>query len=424
MPFRILILLVFEVCAAIGSAVFPYWGFLLLMLLTYTRLMDDRPNAQVLHIPLVITAAVIVGTVVRLASVSGRLRLVWKECWLFLVLLLWMIVATAATSFTPESVLQIDETFSVSIVTALMILWLRSDNYFLGFAATFLLSGLYYVKAAFLGGNVLREHIGEEQFDRLSFRNVSNFGNPNFLAILMTLVIFVALALLYTKRAWFIRLLLLGCVAAYLYVFLRCQSRGGTLAFGVALILFWILQPKKILAAAITVLVLVIGLLVLTPDSFINRLSTVSSYEDDASATNRLELWGIATDLIKRNPVFGVGPNNFLRYAYNSQHNAYLQTASELGIPGLLLYLAILGSGFRSGLLARKFSKRCNNTLLLNLTNGSIAGLTAIVVQGFFTGFAFREFVYIHITLLYGLRLASEEQATTSRTESLAPVPR
>lgn len=84
----------------------------------------------------------------------------------------------------------------------------------------------------------------------------------------------------------------------------------------------------------------------------ITRVATVVDYEDDSSATGRLESWKAGLAMVADHPLFGVGPENFGRFAhqYNPQakegriaHNEFIQTAAESGVlAGLALVAVVL----------------------------------------------------------------------------------
>jgi len=132
----------------------------------------------------------------------------------------------------------------------------------------------------------------------------------------------------------------------------------------------------------------------------LDRLSTVARYEEDASATDRLALWDIALGLVAENPVLGVGPDNFTLYAPNTPHNAYLQIASEVGLPALFLYISILGSGLLSAWRARGLCRDFpDKSYLYAISQGFFCCQMAVVIQGFTTGLAHREVVYVFVTM-------------------------
>lgn len=66
----------------------------------------------------------------------------------------------------------------------------------------------------------------------------------------------------------------------------------------------------------------------------------------------RIQLWNVGIETMGKHPVFGIGLNRIRQlpsvgYERSHVHNHLLHTAAELGIPGLIAYLAILiGAGF------------------------------------------------------------------------------
>ena len=141
--------------------------------------------------------------------------------------------------------------------------------------------------------------------------------------------------------------------------------------------------------------------------------------QEDTSATGRLELWDTARHLIEKHPFLGVGPDNFILYAPNSPHNAYLQVGSELGIPAMLIYAGILVAGLRAAWRARRISLQDEHgsAFLYALSQGILCCQLAIVIQGFTTGLAHREFVYVFVTLGFLVESLAEQNA-----ESFEPV--
>ncbi len=101
--------------------------------------------------------------------------------------------------------------------------------------------------------------------------------------------------------------------------------------------------------------VVVIAVYAASPESFRQRIR--SGWDrNDPNTRNRIELLGTSARLIRDNPVFGVGPKNVqveaLRYRgshefpdwlYQHMHNNFLQIAAERGLPGLALWLWLMG---------------------------------------------------------------------------------
>lgn len=89
------------------------------------------------------------------------------------------------------------------------------------------------------------------------------------------------------------------------------------------------------------------------PQAIIDRLtfSTYNSQDANQFASNRLDQWPVALDLISRHPFQGNGPHAFETYnaAYIGVdeiqlHNVFLNISVEYGLFGLFLYLIVIFS--------------------------------------------------------------------------------
>ena len=157
---------------------------------------------------------------------------------------------------------------------------------------------------------------------------------------------------------------------------------------------------------------------VLAPDSYWSRLSTVANYQEDASANDRLYLWNIALSLIPAHPVFGIGPDNFPLYAPNTPHNAYLQVGCEIGLPALMVYVAILLTGLYAAARARKLTspRKSERPPFFIGVPWSLLLCIGGAVQGFTTGLAHREVVYVFVTLAVCVLSMAEEEPNASES--------
>lgn len=62
----------------------------------------------------------------------------------------------------------------------------------------------------------------------------------------------------------------------------------------------------------------------------------------EQSANQRVEAWYEGFQMLKSNPVFGVGYYNFTDHHYLTAHNSFVLAFAELGLPGFFVWMALL----------------------------------------------------------------------------------
>lgn len=132
------------------------------------------------------------------------------------------------------------------------------------------------------------------------------------------------------------------------------QSRGATLALSVSMLYYLLLISKRKLLGLIAVLFVALGVWMLAPAGYFERMETISNYEEDTSATGRLAAWGHAVDMAVDHPLLGVGAGSF-NSAYGrlyrsegdpnrwiSTHSVYFKVLAEYGFTGIVIFLYFL----------------------------------------------------------------------------------
>jgi len=144
-------------------------------------------------------------------------------------------------------------------------------------------------------------------------------------------------------------------------------------------------------------------------------MTTIGSDSDYnmTEESGRINIWRRGVGYMIDSPTFGVGPNNFqvaegtlspfasraqmgLGVRWNAAHNSYVQAGAELGVPGLLLFLAVIASTLTA---LRRSGSRCGGGLSSALT----ASLLGFVVGAFFLSLAYSEMLYTLVALAIGL---------------------
>ncbi len=135
------------------------------------------------------------------------------------------------------------------------------------------------------------------------------------------------------------------------------QSRGALLAISaMGLYLWWNSRNKVRIALAL--FVVSVSLLMFMPESWITRMATIETYQQDASAMGRINAWWTAWNSAFHYP-FGVGfngarPELFALYApyptisARAAHSIYFEVLGNHGFVGLFLFLGLFGATWRA----------------------------------------------------------------------------
>jgi putative inorganic carbon (HCO3(-)) transporter len=223
--------------------------------------------------------------------------------------------------------------------------------------------------------------------------------NPNILAgaIVVLLPLVVALAVGAPDAAAPLRLnrwlrgalwMLAGVIVA---VVVLAASRGALLAVGAGLLVVTVWRWPRLLWAAPLVLLALVGMLVwVGPATLLAHLGSGGAV---GGLDERLEIWSRALYALQDFAFTGVGLGHFNRvipllYPYfliapsvdiPHAHNLVLQVGIDLGIPGLIAWLAMLLTVFV--LLSSVFYRRPQD-VTATLAAGTLGGLAAMLVHG------------------------------------------
>jgi O-antigen ligase len=191
------------------------------------------------------------------------------------------------------------------------------------------------------------------------FRFAAGGVDPNDLAMNMVLAIPMAwyLGLIYRRPLlrWACRAYLpIGLVALGL-----TGSRGGMIATVVALSIVPLtltrLSPAKLVAGIL--LVIISGWLVVsfTPDTLVERLATTGTEVEGGRFGGRFKLWRAGLIVFVQRPFLGWGTSSFkpaitpmMGPMAQVAHNSFISVLVEQGLIGLLLYLSMFVTVFRS----------------------------------------------------------------------------
>jgi O-antigen ligase len=299
----------------------------------------------------VILAKGLAARAYSLATLGGPLRLV--------LIFVCLVLLTAAVSFSIRSVIRSIQ-FLVLAMTILLIsgearrnpeffpamwIWFRRI-----FVATIVLS---MVISAVIP--IWEPHIDVDGFARYRWFAVHPIpvSGMTGVAILMLMGTKLGLPDRTVGRVW--RLLAILAVPALAVALVATRTRGGLLAFVAGSLVLLALAPrgpaKRIGTMALGVIILGLTMALATPagqDVAERVLTRGQTTEQITSLSQRTELMAIAGDLFVEKPLFGhgyimAGPifTTYFPWAGDG-HNVLVEIAVDMGIAGLVAFLALL----------------------------------------------------------------------------------
>lgn len=152
------------------------------------------------------------------------------------------------------------------------------------------------------------------------------------------------------------RLMAVGCAI----VVVGTRSRSGLLGLITAALLLAAFSKHRLLLGVGMTVSLVL-LLLFGPQGALQRYKTIpTAAQTDGSAIGRLQAWRAAIRMTKAHPITGVGPRNFL-YVFphysddppRVTHNVIFDMLAETGIPGCIIFLALIFSAIGEMFLLR-----------------------------------------------------------------------
>lgn len=173
-------------------------------------------------------------------------------------------------------------------------------------------------------------------------------GNNEFALAIVIAIPLLRFLQLQLKAGWQ-RHALAGIMLLCAFAVLGSQSRGAFLAIAAMTALFW-WRGKNKLSVGFVLLITIPLMLAFMPESWFERMSTISEYQTDNSALGRISAWWTAWGVANHYP-FGAGfnvarPALFAAYSpypnsVFAAHSIYFQVLGNHGFVGLAIFLAI-----------------------------------------------------------------------------------
>jgi O-antigen ligase len=361
----------------------------------------------------------------------GGQQLLWVYAYAF-----WALTSLFWTQGLGDTIYQLTSLAIALIYMSAFALFLRERRdlrpILLGVALAALGIGTFAIAAFLLGfGGDLK-----------AGREAGGTGDPNFFATYQ--VVALPLVLVLTSVAGRrLRFFLYGVTLVIVASVLTSLSRGGILTLVAVLAVAFAVPARRLFRSpmqklAILVVIVAAGAVAYqsTAKDLLPRIEAIIVNNQSSTATGRgsgrVDLWLAARTAFNQHPFEGIGfgafPSQSTRLLLQTPgvqpqvyqitnvghevHNAYLGTAAELGIPGLLLFLGMLGSVGRSLLQTGRRAREVGDELVGRLAMGLVVSLFGWMVASIFLSTETSRVIWIMIGISLALPRLLERPRT------------
>lgn len=251
-------------------------------------------------------------------------------------------------------------------------------------------------------------------------------GDPNYFMISALACLPIACYLgLHSPLMWE-RLFCAGCALLTFGAVVVAASRGGFLGLVVAC-LFAVFRGQR-RARSLVLLGLLFAATLVAPISPVKRFLAPTA-SDAGSADIRTALWAAGLQMIADHPLTGIGLGNFKELVKfygderlsNIAHNSFVEITAEMGVPALLIFLAMLTSSFVSLERVRRLTRDSSDSLVHLTACGLQASLIGELITLFFVSGQSQKLFWLMLFVsmcLPALALVERERASASSDPS------
>ena len=334
----------------------------------------------------------LLGLLLRPRELKFPTALLWAA-----VFLLWALV-TSFLAVSPETALtELIERLKALVIFFVVVNTLRTPQQVRFYVLLIIVAFMIYP-----GRGTLQSYVaGSTYMGRANWNR--QYANPNDLAAITVLMLGLVLAIATVKvQTTRVRWAAVLCVPVMLLIIFLTQSRGvflGLLA-GFAVPVLARIRKRPVIAGPLLIVAIVLAVVV--PTAAWDRLQnitkvtsseTIGQADKYGSATQRLEILKTGWRIFESNPVFGVGIGCYneanARYApglgKHDAHNTYINLAAEMGLPGLLLWLGLVGSVLAQVRRRRRAIEADDRTIQALWIQRAVIGF---LVAGFFATYS------------------------------------
>ncbi len=378
----------------------PWIGILLWTWLAYMN-----PHRQTWGFAFYFPFSMVVGLVTISAFLfsKGLKEMLWtRETVLLLIFLIWMFITTVFSLYPDEAWLQWNKVWKIQLMIFLiaMIIKDRQQLHWMIWVIAGSL-GYYGVKGGIFTiatGGTYRVWGPEGTF----------IGGNNEMALALVMVIpLIRYLHLQEKRQW-VRLGLISAMVLSGIAAIGSQSRGALLAIVAMGFFLWIKSRHKAVTGFYLAVSIVI-LAVLMPQSWYDRMNTIETYQEDASALGRINAWHTAFN-VATSRITGGGFEMFQAQAFrqyapdpfnvHDAHSIYFEVMGEQGFIGFIMFVLFgLLTWIRAQQIITQYKHDPGKKWASDLAAMTQVSLLGYAVGGAFLGLAYFDLPY-HLMII------------------------
>lgn len=332
-------------------------------------------------------------TIATFLMTRDKNRMIWtRETITLSVFIAWMLFTTQFAFYPDLAALQWNKVWKIHLMIFLVILLIRNKDQLNWMIWVIALSlGYYGVK----GGIFTIVHGGQFRVQGPAGTFIG--GNNEMALALVMLIPLIRYLHLQAERGW-VRLGLSGAMVLTGVAAIGSQSRGALIAM--ALMGFFLLlksRKKGIMMVYMGIAVAVI--VTIMPQEWRDRMNTIETYQEDASALGRINAWHTAFNVAK-DRITGGGYEMFQApvfrqyapepYRVHDVHSIYFEQIGEQGFIGFGLWFAL---GIFTWLRARQVIRACKNDPERKWA-ADLAAMIQVSMVGYAAGGAFLGLSY------------------------------
>lgn len=399
----------------------PWVGVLL-----WTWLSIMNPHRMAYGFSLSFPFAMIVALVTLFSLLFSResKRVPWeRESVVLLFFVGWMFLTTNFAIYEQLAWAQFDKVIKIQLMTFVALILINTPErlkYFV--AATALSLGFYGVKGGIF--TILKGGANRVQGPPGTFIE----GNNEIgLAMAVSVPLLYFLARNATHR-WLKPAMYAATVLTAIAA-IGTQSRGALVGMAAMGLMFWWKSKQKFMVALLGA-VSIFAIIQIMPPEWYERINTINTYDEDASATGRINAWWMAFHLASDRFMGGgfetFQAGMFAIYApvpeqVHDVHSIYFEVLGEHGFVGLGLFLLLALLTWRSAGSIRKAVKGFPELAWMDDLAAMVqVSMVAYFTAGAFLGMAYFDLYYNVVVCVVVMKVILKKQGVMGAPQRLA----